>query len=66
MALVENGLGFTQVVESFREKEIILKEANRRRANIGLEDPEKLEKDVNSMMVDPKNEPLVGPVLQAH
>lgn len=66
MALVENGLGFTQAVESYREKGIILKEAKTRRADIGLEDPDKSEEDVNYMVVDPKKGLVVRPVFQAH
>lgn len=66
VALVENGLGFTQAVESYRERGIILKEAKRRRADIGLEDPDKSEEDVNYMVVDPKKRLVVGPVFQAH
>ena len=62
MAVIANGLGFSQVVESYREKGIILKETKRKRAYIGLEDPENLEEDVNSMVVDPKNGLAVGRV----
>ena len=61
-----NGLDLTQVVERYGEKELVLKEAKRRRADMGLEGILQTEVDVSSMVVDPKNGLVVGPVFQAH
>ena len=66
MVSFANGLDLTQIVERYREKELVLKEAKRRRADMGLEGIVQTEVDVSSMVVDLKNELAVGPVFQAH
>lgn len=58
----ENGLDFTHVVERYGEKELVLKEAKRRRVDMGLEGTMNSEVGVSSMVVDLKNGLAVGTV----
>lgn len=48
------------------KKELVLKEAKRIRADMGLEGLVQSEVDVSYMVVDLKNRLAVGPVFQAH
>ena len=66
MVPFENGLDLTQAVERYKEKELVLKEAKKRRANMGLEGLVQSEVDVSYMVVGLKNKLAVGLIFQAH